>query len=95
MSRRAVPFLVLMAALAGSAYGQSPSITSLSPPSALSGSGALTLTVNGTNFTANTQVYFNGAVWPTTFVSSQQLMAAMPAYEVLGFGDVIVLRTRS
>jgi len=91
MSRRVVPFLVLIAALTCPAYGQFPSITSLSPPSALNGSGALTLTVNGTNFTANTQVNFNGAFWPTTFVSSQQLMAAIPASELLFLGDVNVL----
>ena len=56
-----------------------PRITSLDPPSALAGSPAFTLTVNGANFTRGTVVNWNGAPLATTFQSSGLLTAAVPA----------------
>ena len=50
-----------------------PTITSLSPPSATAGSGAQTLTINGTNFLSSSTVTYNGVAHTPTFVSSIQL----------------------
>jgi len=43
------------------------------------GSPAMTLTVNGANFTAGAQVLWNGAPLATQFVSSTQLRAQLDA----------------
>ncbi|HEV2492118.1 MAG TPA: hypothetical protein VG204_03505 [Terriglobia bacterium] len=59
-----------------------PSLTSLSPDVAMAGSGGLTLTVNGAAFTSSSQVVFNGAGTPTTFVNSSQLTAAISAADI-------------
>jgi hypothetical protein len=65
--------------------GTPPAITSLmaSTTSAAStpycSSQGFTLTVNGTNFTSDAAVTWNGAVQPTTFVSATQVTAAIPA----------------
>jgi len=50
-----------------------PSITSLSPPSAVTGSAAQTLTINGTNFVSTSTVTYNGIAHAATFVNSMQL----------------------
>jgi hypothetical protein len=63
-----------------------PVITSLSPTGVVSGSGALTLTVNGTGFIASSTVNFNGTSRVTTFVSSTQLTAAILAADVASAG---------
>lgn len=63
-----------------------PVITSLSPTGVVSGSGALTLTVNGTGFIASSTVNFNGTSRVTTFVSSTQLTAAILAGDVASAG---------
>ncbi len=56
-----------------------PVISSLSPSSAPAGSGALTLTVTGSNFAAGTTVLWNGTSVPTTVTDSQHLSAQIPA----------------
>ena len=56
-----------------------PTITSLSPSSALAGGAAFTLTVNGTGFASNSIVGFNNAAVPTTFINVTQLTASVPA----------------
>jgi Abnormal spindle-like microcephaly-assoc'd, ASPM-SPD-2-Hydin len=56
-----------------------PSTSSVSPASVVAGSGALTLTVNGVNFVAGASVRLNGVSYSTTFVSSTQLTASIPA----------------
>ncbi|HEV3443385.1 MAG TPA: DUF4214 domain-containing protein [Gemmataceae bacterium] len=56
-----------------------PSITSLNPALTTEGVGPLTLTVTGTNFVGTSVVFVNGAPQATTFVSSTQLSAALPA----------------
>jgi Pro-kumamolisin, activation domain/Bacterial Ig-like domain (group 3) len=63
-----------------------PVITSLSPTGVVSGSGALTLTVNGTGFIASSTVNFNGTARVTTFVSATQLTAAILASDVAAAG---------
>jgi hypothetical protein len=54
-------------------------ITSLSPDSATAGGPAFTLTVNGTGFTSAAVVQWNSTGLTTTFVSTTQLKAAVPA----------------
>jgi hypothetical protein len=54
-----------------------PLVTSLSPTSIAAGSAALTLTVNGSKFLANSVVRWNGASRPTTFISATKLQASI------------------
>jgi hypothetical protein len=63
-----------------------PAITSIAPTSAVAGGAAFNLTVNGTGFFSYTIVNWNGANRPTTFVSSMQLTAAIPATDILTGG---------
>lgn len=53
----------------------SSGLSSMSPIVAMQGSGGFTLTVNGSAFSSSSQVVFNGAPRPTTFVNSAQLTA--------------------
>lgn len=54
-----------------------PRITSIDPTNIMGGSAGFTLTVNGTNFTQNSIVRFNGNPLTTTFVSANKLTAAV------------------
>jgi hypothetical protein len=68
-----------------------PTISSITPSSALVNSGAFTLTVNGTNFISSSTVYFGGQPRVTTLVSATQITAAIQANDVGGTGAVSVL----
>ncbi len=70
-----------------------PAITSLSPPSAVVGGAAFTLTVNGTSFVSGSTVNFNGSARTTTFVSGTQLTAAILASDITTAGNVNVTVT--
>lgn len=60
-----------------------PAITTISPDTREPGLGALTLTVNGTNFVNGESIIrWNGSNRTTTFVSSTQLTAAITASDV-------------
>jgi hypothetical protein len=59
-----------------------PTIVSLSPNSKSAGSGAFTLTVNGTNYISSSVVQWNGSPRATTFVSATQLTAAITAADI-------------
>jgi 6-phosphogluconolactonase (cycloisomerase 2 family) len=65
---------------------QNPTITSISPNNALAGGAAFTLTITGTNFVAASMVSFGGSAAATTFVSSTQLTAAIPAASIASAG---------
>lgn len=69
-----------------------PVVSSISPASATGGGPAFTLTVNGSGFVQGSQVSFNSNNVVTTFVSSTQLTAAIPASAivVVGYPNVIV-----
>src|SRR3970282_689284 len=67
-----------------------PTITSLAPSSALAGDPAFTLTVNGTNFVSGSVVRWNGSDRTTTFLSSTQLTAAIPASDLATAGTAQV-----
>src|SRR6185436_12673843 len=61
-------------------------LTSLSPASAAVGGPGFTLTVNGTGFVSGATVQWNGAARTTTFGSSTQLTAAIPASDIVVAG---------
>ena len=67
-----------------------PVLTSISPSSAAAGGPAFTLTVNGSNFVSNSTVRWNGSNRTTTFVSSSQLTAAIPATNIASPGTAAV-----
>jgi hypothetical protein len=73
------PFPTFNAAFSLSGETFTPQITSLSQTAAAEGSPNLALTVNGSNFTAQSTVLFNGVPLTTTFVSAGQLTATIPA----------------
>lgn len=67
----------------GGGSGTPPTLTSISPDNALSGSAALPLTATGTGFASGSQIIWNGtALAPTTFVSSTVLTATVPAADL-------------
>ena len=63
-----------------------PIITSISPTSKNVGDADFSLTVNGTNFTSDSVVQFNGTDQTTTFVSSARLTAAISANDLTTAG---------
>jgi subtilisin len=67
-----------------------PSISSLSPSSAVAGGAGFTLTVNGSGFTAASAVRWNGVNRPTVFVSSTQLQSAVSAADIAAVGSASV-----
>jgi hypothetical protein len=54
-----------------------PVILSLSPSSALAGTGSFTLTVNGANFAAGAQARWNGATRQTTLIDSSKVQVTI------------------
>ena len=74
----------------GPAFTQTPTLGSLSVNSAAAGSQAITITVNGSNFQSGAVVTFNGAALTTTFVSSTQVTATVPAGTLTIAGTVQV-----
>ncbi len=67
-----------------------PTISSVSPTAATKGSSAITLTVTGTNFVSGATVDWNGAALTTTYSSSTQLQATIPASDLTGAGTFTV-----
>ena len=67
-----------------------PSISSLSPNNANAGGGAVTLTVNGSNFVSGEVVRWNGQSLSTTFISGTQLRAQIPAANIASVGRATI-----
>ena len=67
-----------------------PSLTSLSPSNKQANSGAFTLTVNGSNFVASSEVRWNGQARVTTFVNATQLTAQINASDITASGSAAV-----
>jgi 6-phosphogluconolactonase (cycloisomerase 2 family) len=63
-----------------------PRIASLRPSSAKAGGSAFTLYVDGANFMASSQVKWNGADRPTTFVNTTLLKANISAADIVSAG---------
>jgi 6-phosphogluconolactonase (cycloisomerase 2 family) len=70
-----------------------PTVATLIPASAIAGSGQFTLTVNGGGFVQTSQVSFNLVNVATTFVSSTQLTAVIPASDITIAGNPYVIVT--
>ena len=69
-----------------------PTISGLQPASINAGSGATTLTVNGTNFLSSSTVTVQGSARVTTYVSATQLTVGLLASDVASSGsDSIVV----
>jgi hypothetical protein len=65
-----------------STVNATPGLASALPASAAAGSGNFILTVTGSGFVPGAVLKWNGAERTTTFVSSSQLMVAIPAADV-------------
>jgi hypothetical protein len=63
-----------------------PAVTSLSPARTGAGTGAFSLTVNGSGFATTSEVRWNGIARPTTFVSGTQLRAAIAEADIATIG---------
>jgi hypothetical protein len=68
-----------------------PTLVSLSPNTAIVGSPALTLTLNGTDFRSGAVVRFNASALATTYVSATQLTVVVPASALAVAGSYEVL----
>jgi YVTN family beta-propeller protein len=90
--------IVLLAGCGGEGSQQplvTPTISTISPNTAVAGGAAFTLTINGTNFVAASMVNFGGSAPATTFVNSTQLTAAIPASGIVSTGTSAVTVTNS
>jgi len=67
-----------------------PSISSISPSNANAGGPGFTLTVDGSGFFSGSKVRWNGSDRTTSFVSSLQLQATIPASDLAAPGTVQV-----
>ena len=63
-----------------------PTLTSISPTSTDAGSPDFTLTIFGSDFISNSVIDFNGMAVTTTFASSTELTAIIPAVDVTATG---------
>jgi Dockerin type I domain len=72
--------------------GPPPVLNAISPQKVVVGGPTLSLTIDGSNFPSNSVVQINGSNRATSFVSSNRLIATIPATDlaILGFLDVSV-----
>ena len=74
----------------------SPAVTSTSPNSILAGSADTTITITGTNFYSTSVAMIGTTALPTTYVSSTQLAAVIPAASIASLGWLpLTVRTPS
>ena len=73
--------------------GMTPVISQLVPGSTTHGAASFNLTVNGSNFANNAVVNFNGTALATTFMTSSQIVGAVPASMVVNAGTATVVIT--
>jgi hypothetical protein len=73
-------------------YQTTASIWGINPDSATIGDPDTTITVDGSYFTSNSTVLWNGSALTTTYISSSQLTAVIPAsnFSAPGINDVTV-----
>jgi uncharacterized repeat protein (TIGR01451 family) len=72
--------------VSGDAYNLAPTITAISPTTVASGSAGTTITVTGTGFSNTSTVLLNGSAIPTTYTSTTQLSADVPAASIASLG---------
>ncbi|MDR3580443.1 MAG: PQQ-binding-like beta-propeller repeat protein [Oryzomonas sp.] len=70
--------------------GPTPTVVSISPNSAAANGVAFVLTVNGSGFEPQSVVQWNGSVRPTTYISPSQLIAQIPATDIVNAGTAAV-----
>jgi hypothetical protein len=86
-----VPSIAKVVQITGTATAPATlTLRSLSPASAAVGGQAFTLTATGTGFASGATVMWNGVARPTTFVSSTQVTAAIPASDIAAAGTASV-----
>ena len=73
--------------------GTMPAIAALSPASMNAGGPAFVLTVNGSNFSGNAAINWNGTGMTTTWVGTGQVMATIPSAAIANAGMVMVTVT--
>jgi peptidoglycan/xylan/chitin deacetylase (PgdA/CDA1 family) len=67
-----------------------PAVIGLSPSWQISGGSSFTLTVDGSNFVSGAKVRWNGSDRATSFVSSTELQATIPAADITTVGTASV-----
>jgi len=70
----------------GSDYNLSPTLSSIAPNAIKSGSTDTTITVTGMNFVPGSTVMLGTSALPTTYTSSTQLSATVPAIQLASIG---------
>jgi len=75
----------------GGGGNNAPTITSISPTSVPAGSASFTLTVNGTGFISTTTIQVGTVDEQTSYVSSTQVTASVPAAQVVSGGQLAVI----
>jgi Concanavalin A-like lectin/glucanases superfamily/Domain of unknown function (DUF1929)/Bacterial Ig domain/Galactose oxidase, central domain len=85
-----VPSMASFVRIPASSNNPVPTTTGITPSSAAPGGPEFTLTVNGTNFVTSSVVRWAGLDRTTTFVSSTQLTAAIPAIDIAAAGSAQV-----
>lgn len=70
--------------------GPSPTVTSISPATIVTGGADLTLTVHGTHFFPDSKVTWNGSPRPTTCVDEGTLTAAISSLDIAQGGSATV-----
>ena len=78
-----------------SAQAVPPAIFGLSPNAVSEGDPGFTLTVNGSNFSADASVQFNGANRSTTFISANQLDAQILTVDIASAGTANITVSNS
>ena len=68
-----------------------PAVTSISPTTVAAGAAATTLTVNGSGFIAATSIQVGGLSESTTYVSSSQVTAIVPASQLASGAQLSVV----
>jgi hypothetical protein len=74
----------------GTTSYSAPDVYQLTPPEAMAGSGAFTLTVTGADFGPESVVNWNGSARATTFVNGTQLTASILASDLATPGTPLV-----
>ena len=64
-----------------------PGITSTVPSNINAGASSFTITINGSNFTSSSVIYWNGTALTTTFISSTQISANVPSSLIATAGN--------
>jgi len=72
-----------------------PTVSSLSPNSAMEGTAAQTLTINGTNFVSTSMVTYNGVAHTATFVSATELKITLSTADQAKAGTFAVVVTNA